>query len=553
MKEIIWESNNYGGTEYQSLDAFAPKRLLDKTIVELIDDYSNSLKLAEVRIAELGAGRAPISNILSDYSNDKKYICHAFDKNPDMKGHFQGKFPYWDNFDLLDNNLDNNLIATFDVAVLENVWYSVTLPSTENSLFTENEANLLRELALKKSAALLKPEGVLIISEPLKKTSDFGINRVMNFLECDKRARLNLGLPPKNMFLILVEYLFEKDHMMYKVLKRNKSFMKRANLLTDEEVIHLVLRTGLFDSFTFHNSEDYLKSNGTYVFRRNHVSFDEKHDVNSLGNSFTLHHPIHPFILDLVANFRREVYSNTNTCPYLIGFDEFDIKNLGTTVVFNSMNKLDFCSVATLNIDNGVGLDVEQIMIPENGDFYTTLYASIASENKAVTEALEDGKCLKIAEIRRLASMNLALSDLRSMFLRLFEAFEVDCIRNDVDIVIFLSTEKRAKFFNNANKVVRFERINGFKIDRSNEKVQTILLGAPTYFLKDWEAHFSDLEIDLLNELRSKIGSEKTWKKSIIDDPKKQLYANLAAKLFTCSNDSVAIYYSDYALTRKSI
>lgn len=114
MNKTTWGEGADYPKVYQYLDSFAPKILLDKQIVKAICSYIDFSKDGCVRVAEIGAGPAPISRILTKEFGQKFY-CHAFDKNPAMAKISDLNIPYDQNFDLTDPSISEELIGKFDV------------------------------------------------------------------------------------------------------------------------------------------------------------------------------------------------------------------------------------------------------------------------------------------------------------------------------------------------------------------------------------------------------------------------------------------------------
>jgi SAM-dependent methyltransferase len=540
-KTNVWSHDEYAGV-YSRLETFAPKELHDKEIVDLVHRLVERDGLVEedkVMVAEVGAGPAPISRLL----NQNGYECKAFDLNPDMSS---VDFPvsYENGFDLTSPEISEEDKGKYDVVVMENVWYATTLSPEGTRKYTQEEAQILRLTALKKAASLLRPGGFMILSDPMKQTENFGLKRIWNFLEFDQKARLSMHQEGKTIGGIMLEYM--KDPQIKEILKRNKNLMKKAVLLNEEKVKELIISTGMFDEIVYSQPETYLGSNLTMALRRNGLELNES-DISMLGTPIVLKGKVHENILSWIGKFRRKVYSQSETTDNLPEVDNFDLKE-GVVVVYPSKNKLGLAAVATLQPSGDIGLDAEELMVPQEGEFYNYLAKKIAEKSPVVKKALERGEDIEFAEIRRLAADNLGRGDAKKFLNSLCEIFKEYAWEKDIGIVLFMSDDKRFRLFNLSNSEVQFQKVEGFALDRKDEHLQTMMISAANYFFKDWESYLNGDEIVLVNQLRKLLVNGDTWLEIIKDHPQKAEIEIAVKKILNSSQDNVSVYYTDYSM-----
>ena len=251
---------------YPRLEKFPPKELLNYEIANIITSFRERESLDTVNVAELGAGPAPISEILTQTNSDV-FRCKAFDINPRMKGDKTLPFDYDTNFDLTDPFLEKEEFGKYDVVVLENVLYATSMSPEGTANYTSNEANLLKVASLKKAAAMLRVDGILILTDPLKKTEDFGVKRIVEFLNKEKEALSELKRGDKTLVEIFFKNLSDKE--MRNMLKINKKIMSKAVLNEESEYKNIIQYTNLFYPPIYWNPDTYLGSNLTAVLRRN--------------------------------------------------------------------------------------------------------------------------------------------------------------------------------------------------------------------------------------------------------------------------------------------
>ncbi|MDD3663169.1 MAG: hypothetical protein PHT84_04860 [Candidatus Pacebacteria bacterium] len=535
-----WLEEDYAGV-YSRVETFAPKELHDNEIADLVADSLEraGLDKEESLIAEVGAGRAPISRRLIE----KGYECKAFDLNPDMTPS-DNHLAYDKNFDLTSTELPQGELGKYDVVVLENVWYATTLPSEGTRNYTFEEAKVMRLISLKKAASLLRPGGMLVLSDPLKRTKDFGPKRVLDFLNFDQDARLSLRNEKRSIGKIMIEYM--KDSKIKEVLKKNKEIMNKVVLLNKDEIMDLVVNTGMFDDVVYSKTESYLGSNLLMVLRRNGLEIGTSGQA-SLGEPIALRGFVHKDILKKVGKFRREIYAKSNTTDNLPEIDKFDLKE-GVLVVYPNKYKLGFAAVATLQAAGDMGLDAEELMEPEEGDFYQVLNAKIAEKSPVMKQALLSRRDINYAEIRRLAADNLGRADARKFLNSLCEIFKQYAEENNIDIVLFMSDDKRFRMFNLSNSEVQFKKIEGFHLDRKDEMFQTMMISAANYFFKDWANYLDEKEIVLVNTLRQLVVNGDTWIDIIENHPLRSDIEAAVRKLLQLVPDNVSIYYTDYSM-----
>jgi hypothetical protein len=539
-KNSTWSENEYAGV-YSRLDKFAPKELHDHEIADLITSLAETeeFESEQIRIAEVGAGPAPISRIL----NGEKFDCKAFDINPDM-GRDIGNIPYDSAFDLTDPTISEEEKGKYDFVVMENVLYATALSPEGTRKYTPQEAEIMRLTSLKKSAALLKPGGFLVISDPLKTTENFGLKRMVEFLEYDKKARLAMYNEEKNVGSIALEYIMDKQ--IKEVLKRNKKIMERAVLLDENEMINELESIDMFEEIVYKKSNTYLGSNMTLALRRNGEEMKED-AVSILGEPIILEGKVHRNILEWVGRFRRKIYAQSNTTDNLPEVDRYDLKE-GVLVVYPTKNKLELSAVATLQPSGEIGLDAEELMVPEEGEFYEQLTNVIYRNSEALRKAVDSGRTITYAEIRRLAADNLGYADVKVFLNSLCGIFKDYAKRNDIDIVLFMSDNKRFTMFNRANGEIEFKKVDGFALKRDNPELQTMMISAANYFFKDWEKFLTEDELTTANQLRKLLINGDTWEEKIKDHPNREDFEKVVTKILTSAPDNVSIYYTDYSM-----
>lgn len=529
---------------YMKLNSFPPKELLDQNICKSIESFSKREELDYVLVAELGAGPAPISHMLTN-SNPEKYLCYAFDKNPSMTNNLQHPFEYDSNFDLTDPNIPEEYIGKYDVVVLENALYATTM-SSDGKKYTPKEAEILRTTTFKKAAAMMRPGGILVLSDPLITTQNFSPKRIIEFLQYEQDALRQLRDERKSILEIFLNKLTDKD--IKRILKINKGIMKNAVLVNESQIKQLVNSSGLFFSEPLeYNSQSYLGSNITAVYRRNNKEI-EGAGSSELGNPIILEGEIHERILHWIGDFRKRKYEETKATTNLPEVDAYDRKKEGIVVVYNSENKVGPAATATFQERGTKGLDTEHLMLPLEGEFYTQLIKQMSDKSPKVKEKVEKGLNLKFGEIRRLATDNLGPMDFKQLFRSMCDIFFKYAKDNDIDIVMFVSDRKRAKAFNMANGTVQFQEIEGFKLVRNDPKIQTMMIPAYNYFFSDWHEKLSTEEIDLVNELSKLIKNGDIWTDVIKGLPKEEAYKQAVNSLLTKTADNVGIYFTDYSM-----
>lgn len=546
MEKEQWGDNLKYPEIYPRLENFAPKELLNYEIANMIIAFQKRENLENLHIAELGAGPAPISKILT-HTDPQAYECKAFDINPKMRGTEEFPFEYDSNFDLTDPCLPEEELGKYDVVVLENVLYATSMSPNGTEKYTSNESNLLKVAALKKAAAMLRPDGILILTDPLNKTEDFGIGRIIEFLNKEREAINELNRGKKNLLEVFLKNLTDKE--MRKMLKINKKIMAKAVLNDEKEIANIIQYTDLFYPPIYWNPDTYLGSNLTTVLRRN----DEKIKLDNcestvLNNPLLLEGKSNPKILHWIGNFRKRIYALSNATNNLPEVDKYDKKPEGIIAVYPSKNGLGIGATATLQQRGEIGLDIEHLMKSEKGSFYNQMVKEISSKSQKVAEKIASGKEIKFAEIRRLAADSLSHSDFVKFFQSLCDIFFNYSKKNDIDIVLFVSDEKRAKAFNIANKKAEFKKIEGFQLNREDPEFQTMMVCAANYFFKDWKTLLSEDEIERINELSLLITNGDIWSDVIKDNPQKDNYENAVKKLLDTAPDNVSIYFTDYPM-----
>lgn len=545
MSIETWGEKGEYHTIYDRLNNYPPKELLDKSIRDSIQTFSDREGLDTVQVAELGAGPAPISCLLTDL-NPEKFVCTAMDKNPSMRKLDEYPFEYDTSFDLTNPSIPQEYIGKFDVVVLENALYTTTM-SPDGRKYTPKEAEIMRTSALKKAASMIRPEGILVLSDPLTTTQNFSPKRILQFLNYEQQAIKELKGEQKSILNIFLEKLSDKD--MQRILKINKKIMENTVLLDENGIKEAVMSTGLFFSEPLeYNPNSYLGSNITAIYRRNGQEVVQD-GFAQLGNPIILEGEIHKTVLHWIGEFRKRRYEETKATTNLPEVDKFDLKKEGIVVLYNSKNKLTPAATATFQEAGKIGLDVEHIMLPNNGNFYKQLIHEISTKSERVRKELESGGYLKFGEIRRLATDSLGQHDFRELFSSMCDIFFKYAKENDIDIVMFVSDRKRAKAFNMANGKVKFEEIEGFKLNRNDTALQTMMIPAYNYFFSDWESVLSEKEKELINELSLMIRNGDLWTEIIKDNPKEEEYRNAVNSLLTKTSDNVGIYFTDYSMS----
>lgn len=531
---------------YRKLNSFPPKELLDRDIARTIESFSERDGLDVVLVAELGAGPAPISSLLTE-RDPEKYICSAFDKSPSMTQGVEYPFEYDCNFDLTDPNTPEEQLGRYDVVVLENALYATTMSSSGRK-YTEKEAEIMRTTAFKKAASMLRPGGVLLISDPLKTTENFSVRRILEFLQYEQDALHQLRDERKSILEIFLNKLSDKD--IQRILKINRGIMKRTVLLDEKDMKELINSSGLFFSEPLeYNAQSYLGSNITAVYRRNGKEIIREGGAE-LGGSVLLEGGIHDRVLHWIGEFRKERYEQTKATTNLPEVDAFDRKPEGTVVLWHSKNKLTPAATATFQERGKMGLDVEHLMLPLEGGFYEQLIKKISERSEKVRTKLAQGGTLKFGEIRRLATDSLGQTDFKELFRSMCDIFFKYAKKKDIDIVVFVSDKKRARAFNMANGIAQFEELDGFKLARENPSLQTMMIPAYNYFFSDWDEKLTSDEIELIKELSSMIKNGDLWTDVIKGHPKEQAFEEAVRSLFTKTADNVGIFFTDYAMHR---
>lgn len=532
---------------YPRLEKFPPKELLNYEISNIISSFREREGLAIVNVAELGAGPAPISEILTQ-TDSEVYRCKAFDINPRMKGEKSLPFEYDTNFDLTDPFLEKEEFGKYDVVVLENVLYATSMSPEGTANYTNNEANLLKVAALKKAAAMLRVDGILIITDPLKKTEDFSVKRIVEFLNKEKDALAQLKRGDKSLFEIFFKNLSDKE--MRDMLKVNKKIMSKAVLNEESEYRNIIQYMNLFYPPIYWNPDTYLGSNLTAVLRRNQEKIKEDSSESTILNiPIPLEGKINPKILYWVGEFRKRIYAISNATNNLPEVDKYDRKPEGITIVYPSKNGLGIGAVATLQERGEIGMDLEHLMKPEKGNFYQQILQEMSSKSKKVKEKVLSGGEIKFAEIRRLAAENLNPSDFIKFFQSLSDSFFNYSKKKKIDVVLFVSDEKRAKAFNLANRKTKFEKIDNFKLDREDPEFQTMMVCASNYFFKDWEKFLSEQEVLRIKELSLLISNGQNWQEVVSDRPNKKEYEEAVRNMLDRAPDNVSIYFTDFPMS----
>ena len=567
----IWSEENYGGKEYDRLGNFPPKLLLDDSIAQHIIKISSEDEILKnqdsIIIAELFAGRAPISRILKKESK-LSFKCHAFDMNEGMRGR---KAITWVDhynscFDATKVELADSEIEKYDWVVIENGLYATTISDNGTRPFTSQEAKVFRTIALQKAFSMLKPGGYLILSEPLKTSSDFGINAIYNFLQKDIEARKLLNTNLKSFVGVIWEYLFEyimsrrnnNGSSMIDVLKRNKKFISKTDLLTHKEILEVLKSMGHSERIILSKDDDYLGSNGTYLLRKRLENNIQNKISQMLSKPISLDYPVHDEILITIGKFRRKVYLETNATNYLPIIDKYDKKSSGRTIVFFKKHNIGLAAVATLQPRHKIGLDIESIMKPINhNNFYEGLIQSLIKDSEKVRKAIQTNKKeFNIAELRRLAADNLSRTELIKFLNFLWMDFTSYSKVNEIDIVLFISDEKRLRVFNKCNKInpAEFKVVKDFDLIRTGEKHQTMMVAASSYFFGSWEELkkekiLNDYEIVNIQKLKTKLQTGKNWREIAENVENSVDVISSIHKLIEQAPSNINLYYSDYLMS----
>ena len=568
----VWNKENYGGIEYDRLTDFPPKILLDYNlanhIIETSKDYMEFENGEPIMVAELFAGRAPISRTLKE-RGELNFQCHAFDNNEDMRGQNSLEWveSYQTDFDASEIDLDEREKEKYDWVVIENGLYATSISEDGTPKYTKREAEILRTIALQKAMTMLKPGGFLIISDALDNTGNFGLKRIKTFLQRDVEARKVLKRNEKGVTEVVWEYVTEhikkstggdkKKASMIDVLKRNREFVAKAQLFTHEENLDLFRRLGLNERVLFSQANDYLGSNGTYILRKLSDIESQEDLPNQLGEAITLKYPVHEKLLNLIGRFRRKVYKETKATDNLPIIDEFDRKEDGMTIVYPNKNHIGLTAVASLQPnDKEIGLDVESLMIPKNSkDFYKTLEEFLYGDSKKVKAALDKGKEISFGEVRRLAADDLPRSDLIIFIGDLWRRFTSYARKEKIDIVLFISDDKRLRIFNRINhdSGAQFKIVEGFDLDRENEELQTMMVSASNYFFGSWEELereqiLTKEDIANINKLKSVILNGNSWRETANQLDKSEDIINSVEKLLHNAPSNVNLYYTDHPM-----
>jgi len=532
---------------YHKLETFAPKAILNEQLVEAIVAFKEREHGdEEIEVAELGAGPAPISEILTTL-DPEGYKCKAFDINPNMKNEREYPFDYDFNFDLTDPYLNPAEIGRYDVVVLENVLYTTSMSSDNTSKYSAQEANLMKLAALKKAAGMLKPYGILLLTDPLNKTEDFGVSRIVEFLQIERDAIQELTGKDRSFLGVFLKDLADKD--MRRMLSINKKIMSKAVLNSEESMKSMIQYTDLFYPPMYWNPDTYLGSNLTAILRRNEEEvYLENAEYTSLNRPIIFEGKIHPNILHWIGEFRKRVYAETNATNNLPEVDIYDRKEEGVVAVYPSKNKLGIGATATLQQRGAIGLDIEHLMQGERGDFYKDLLSEIRLKSKKIDEKMSLAGDINFAEIRRLAADNLGISEFAKFFQSLCDTFFNCSKRNDIDVVLFVSDDKRAKAFNLVNKKAEFKKLDGFKLNRESTDFQTMMICAANYFFKDWESVLSPEEANYVKNLSMLVSNGYTWTEVIEGREDEAEYKAAVKKLLDEAEDNVSIYFTDYPM-----
>lgn len=543
-KGVFGNDSKYTGV-YSRLKEFPPKELLDRDITSIIEEIAEREGIETPKVAEVGAGPAPICSLLFD-KDPNRYILAAFDINSEMQLGREYPFSYNSQFDLRDPNIPQELVGEFDFVVMENSLYATTI-SPNGRKYSEAEADLMRITALKKAASMLKEGGILILSDPLRSTQDFSPNRIIEFLKCEQKALMKLRGEKKSLVGIFSDKLSDKE--MREILRINKKLMNKTVLLDENKMRELISSTDLFQHLPLmYDPQSYLGSNLTTVLRRNDKEI-KMEESGELGHPIILQGQINENILHWIGEFRKKRYKETKATPNLPEVDEYDRKPEGIVLAYLSKNKLSLAATATLQERGQKGLDLEHLMIPEEGTFYSFLLKQIKQVSPKVKERVESGKQIKFGEIRRLATDSLSRKDFATFFRSMSDIFFTYSKRNKIDIVMYVTDERRAKLFDQASGNIKFQKVPGFHLNRSDPHLQSMMIPAYNYFFSDWKEKLSEEEIGLINEVTAMMHNGELWIDVIKNHPKEKEYSSAINSLFSKTSDNVGIYFTDYAMT----
>lgn len=566
----VWNKENYGGVEYDRLEDFPPKILLDYTIanqiIETTKDYMEFNNGEPIKVAELFAGRSPISKRLQEYG-ELNFECHAFDMNEDMQGKDSLEWidSYNTDYDATEIYLDDSEKEKYDWVVIENGLYATSISEEGTKKYTKHEAEILRTIALQKAMTILKPGGFLIISDALDNTSNFGLKRIKTFLQRDVEARKVLKRDERGVLGVVWEYVHEHVDKskkkprasMIDVLKRNREFVAKAQLFTHEENLDLFRRLGLNERVLYAQEDDYLGSNGTYILRKLSDIESQAQLPNQLGEPISLKYPIHEKLLNIIGRFRRRVYKETKATDNLPIIDEYDRKSEGMTIIYPNKNHIGLVAVATLQPnDKEIGLDVDSLMISkENNDFYKSLKNFLYSDSEKVRAAIDNDRQINFAEVRRLAADDLPRTDLIIFIGDLWRRFTSYAKKREIDIVLFVSDEKRLRIFNhiNRNGGAQFKKVEGFDLDRSDEELQTMMISASNYFFGQWKSLLQEEivtrnDINNINKLKTKIINGNSWRETASQLENSEDIVKSVEKLLENAPSNVNLYYTDHSM-----
>jgi hypothetical protein len=562
-QDSVWDKHNYGGVEYDRLADFPPKRLLDVSLVERVIEISrracDAAPVEPIRVAELFAGRAPVSRLLAD-CQDLRFRCTAFDKNPAMQG---SSAPPWvaryeAEFDVVHDRLPAADAGRYDWVVMENGLYAATLSPPGTPPYTSSEAWLMRVFALQKAQALLKPSGYLLVSDALSLTSNFGLKRIRTFLQSDVDARKALNMDQKTMLGVFWSYLMEhirsrgdsQAASMIDVLKRNKAIMSKVQLLTFEATCQLFEGMGfrILDS----RADDYLGSNGTFLLQK--IGRDSS-DGDSVP-PIVLEHPIHEEVLRGIGAFRQRVYRATCAADCLPLMDDYDQKGQGISVVYPRRVKPGLAAAASLHVrDEVLGLDAENLMKPVSGrPFCDALLSFLVENSEKVRCAVQAGQTIRFSEVRRLAADGLSRHTLASVIRDLCHQF-TSYEGHGIAIVLFVSDEKRLRLFNriNADGGAQFRKVAGFVLAPKDVEVETMMIAASDYFFGPLErlletGLFDEDELERIQQLKSALVVGESWREAAeaLDHPARVIRA--VEKFLDRAPGKVNLYFTDHAM-----
>ncbi len=555
-EKIIWSSTEYGGETYNTVTELSLKKQLD---LQITFEVVQSIESAESNhfpptFAELGAGRAPISNILKSTGIE----CLAIDRNLDMAGPAETsqdkRFRYIERD--LTNILGMDLSEKVDVATMENCWYATTLPSEGTRNFSDEEALYLRKIALVNAASIIQEGGTLIISDPLQSAKNLGLEGIADFVKKEAHAARTLG---NSSWGNLVKKFTDRE--LLNVLKENKTLTSRCHFFkSEEEVIEFVESTGLF-TLKKSTPYNYIGSNTTLIFERTGleagINVQPEWDKTIIFDG-----QLHPDILGKIGDFRKDSYTKGNVNRNVPRTDRFDKKPEGRVVVMSSRNSPQPIAVATMQQPGEIGLEIEELIKPLDTEneisLEDSLRVAVGKNDPRISKALENGENVKIAEIRRLATaldMQLSRQDVKRVFTTLNEEFTDYAEKENLMIVFFMTDESRGRFFNMANRNTQFKKLEGFELKRDTIETQSIIISGADYFLKDWRSNLEPDEVALIEEIRSNIHNGETWKDILpqLTNPP-YIYESAINKLFSKSNensttsklveDGVSVYYT---------